>query len=99
MGPERQIVLFKLVNALAEQLRGVFVPYYRHLLDLMLVNLGGSRSSNLSSGGKRKRGRAAGPSSVYAGPDAPFLRLQAGLLDSTPMSAFSGNCGLIQEPD
>ncbi len=73
-GPERQIVLFKLVNALAQQLRGVFVPYYRHLLTLMTSHLAGSGGS-----GKRKRSRTSGPpaAQAYAGPDAPFLRFQA----------------------
>jgi len=76
-GPERQIVLFKLVNALAEQLRAVFVPYFRHLLGLVTTHLASS------SGGKRKREHVPKPSSAeaYAGPDAPFLRLQV----SSPM--------------
>ena len=71
-GPERQSVLFKLVNALAQQLRGVFVLYYRHLLGLMTSHLAST------SRGKRKRSHTHKPSSAeaYAGPDAPSLRLQ-----------------------
>ena len=70
-GADRQIVLFKLVNALADQLRGVFAPYYKSLADLMVGHLGGSKHS-----GKRKRSvTKALPE--YDGPDAPFLRYQA----------------------
>ena len=72
-GPERQIVLFKVVSALAEQLRGVFVPYYKHLLDLSVAHLGGALEKG-TPGKKKKQKLATG--SEYGGPDAGLLRLQ-----------------------
>jgi hypothetical protein len=37
----RSVSLFSLVNALAEKLRGVFVPYYGLLLDACVAHLTG----------------------------------------------------------
>lgn len=37
----RSVSLFSLVNALAEKLRGVFVPYYGLLLDVCMAHLSG----------------------------------------------------------
>ena len=77
-GADRQIVLFKLVNALANQLRGVFAPYYKTLAELMVGHLGGSRVT--VSGISKKKRSITRALSEYDGPDAPFLRYQARLL-------------------
>ena len=74
-GADRQIVLFKLVNALADQLRGVFAPYYKTLAELMVGHLGGSKAT--VSGVAKKKRRMTEALSEYDGPDAPFLRYQA----------------------
>ena len=66
-------MLFKLTNAIADQLRGVFTPYFKPLANLMVGHLGGTRAS---VSGKRKR-RATSALAEYDGPDGPFLRLQA----------------------
>lgn len=50
----RGLGLFALVNALAERLRGVFVPYFRHLLDLCIAYLSGISAGE---GTKKKRRR------------------------------------------
>lgn len=67
-GPERQIALFKVVNGLADSLRGVFVPYYRHLVDLAASHLAGGKSDSSS---KKKKRRI---SLISESPDATLLR-------------------------
>ncbi|MEW5318749.1 MAG: hypothetical protein WDW38_009944 [Sanguina aurantia] len=49
----RMAAMFGAVVALTDRLRSVFVPYFRHLLDLAVQHLGGLESG--SSGSKRRK--------------------------------------------
>lgn len=83
-GPERQVALFKAVNALADQLRGVFVPYFRNLLNLSVDHLGGSRSMETAAGTRKKR-KSAG--SGIEGPVGLLLKFE--VRETRPMVELS----------
>ena len=60
------------MNALAEQLRSVFVPYFRNLLDLAVGNL--THGTEAKQSGKKKRKKVA--DGVSDSEDSWLLRLR-----------------------
>lgn len=65
----RSVALFTLVNALAEKLRGVFVPYYALLLDACVAHLsGGCPLAGCCCGSCRRRVGGRGHASNTAAP-------------------------------
>lgn len=53
----RQVIFFKIINALAGGLRGVFVPYFRHLQSTMLSHL--SVAGQKAKGNPKKKRRVS----------------------------------------
>ena len=56
---KRQIIFYKVINALADGLRSVFVPYFRHLQNAMVTHLSGETSHRSNATPKKKRKTSA----------------------------------------
>lgn len=52
---DRQYVFFKVINAIAEGLRGIFVPYYKHILDSIISHLSSGNSQSAKTPKKKRK--------------------------------------------
>ncbi|EFJ42549.1 hypothetical protein VOLCADRAFT_107183 [Volvox carteri f. nagariensis] len=62
----RMVAMFGVVNALADRLRSVLVPYYRYLLDLCVQHLGGADGMDGKGARSKKKPRRSAAASVDA---------------------------------
>ena len=75
----RQTALFSLVVALTRRLRAVFVPYFRYLMDAVVVHLGGDAAGGNSAEKpkkKKKRPMLDADPGKGAPADGPLVRFR-----------------------